>query len=196
MGKGNRIARVTGGKEETQSGGKKSAVQCDETRPSQRRTARRRRIVGQTATRSLICGKGRKSRRGCGRWRSLRIRIRPSGKVRRKKWQQELPPIGQRRNDLLPQHQKIQKMSQMLKSFQDKMLQRKKKASKWAKTCEQMRVDIKKQQDDPEDVAKNIEAAAHQEARLEEDIEKCKQEKADVLVMHLRAVGAAWIQRS
>ena len=36
---------------------------------------------------------------------------------RRRKWQKELAQIEQRRNDFLPEHEKMQKLSQQLKSF-------------------------------------------------------------------------------
>ena len=41
------------------------------------------------------------------------------GDMLKEKWQQELQDIEQRRNDLLPEHQKTQKRSQKLQSLQD-----------------------------------------------------------------------------
>ena len=38
----------------------------------------------------------------------------------KEKWRQELQDIERRRNDLLPEHQKMQKLSQKLQSVQDK----------------------------------------------------------------------------
>ena len=66
------------------------------------------------------------------------------------KWHQELLQSEQRRNDLLPEHEKMQEMSGA--ELADKMLLCKKNANKWTQKNEQIR-EIEKVQDDLKDSA-------------------------------------------
>ena len=56
----------------------------------------------------------------------------------KEKWQQELQDIEQRRNDLLPEHQQMQKRSQKLQSLQDTKKQCQKDAGKWDEAMERV----------------------------------------------------------
>ena len=60
----------------------------------------------------------------------------------KKQWQQELLQIEQRRNDLLSEHEKIQKKSQKLQSLQDKLLQCRKIRRNLVRTTVQVRMEI------------------------------------------------------
>ena len=60
----------------------------------------------------------------------------------RGKWQQEVQEIEQRRNDLLQEHQKMQKRSQKLQSLQDKKKQCQKNMGKLAEENGQLRIVI------------------------------------------------------
>ena len=58
----------------------------------------------------------------------------------KEKWRQELQDIEQRRNDLLPEHQKMQKLSQKLQSVQDKKKQCPKNVGRCAREHRHVRI--------------------------------------------------------
>ena len=96
-------------------------------RPSLMIIVRWRWLSKQTVAGSWGCGKRdheafARNRRVSRTWR------RASRKVTRKSGSKELLQIEHWRNDLLPDHEKMQKMSQKLQCLQEKMLQCKKKS--------------------------------------------------------------------
>ena len=68
--------------------------------------------------------------------------LKGTQEIFRETWQQDLPDIEQRRNDLLPEQQKLQKSSQALQSLQDRKKQCQKDAGKCAEEMELVRNEI------------------------------------------------------
>ena len=61
---------------------------------------------------------------------------------RKEMWWQELQQLEHRRNDLLPEHQKKEKLSKKLQSLQDRKLQYQKHMGRWAIEAEKVHAEM------------------------------------------------------
>ena len=75
----------------------------------------------------------------------------------KEKWQQALQDIEQTRNDLMPEHQKMQKRSQKLQSLRDKKTQCQKDMAKWVGDCERAKNEIQERLASIEECGQKIE---------------------------------------